>query len=84
MKKKREEEEERQVQKKVYEEFQANLKSNKELQTQTDYDLDMQDAVRKSIVQEVIDEAREAGNPLPPKVLKLLNHFKGKFEKKCP
>ena len=42
-----------------------------------DNEFDNAEAVGKALVQDVIDEARENGNPLPPSVLRLLNFFKG-------
>lgn len=39
---------------------------------------EQEENVRKALIQDVIDEAKEEGNPLPKSVVKLIDYFKGK------
>ena len=36
---------------------------------------------RKALIQDVVEEAMEEGNPIPKSVMKLIDHFKGSFAK---
>lgn len=48
-----------------------------ELQLEDERAFEVQEELRKSLMQEVVAEAEESGNPLPKSVLKLMNHYKG-------
>lgn len=41
--------------------------------------IEQEDNVRKALVQDVINEAQEKGNPLSPAILKFMQHFKREY-----
>ena len=57
---------------------QKNTSDMFEEQHQEDQARLREEAVRKSLVQDVINEAKDNGTSIPPAVLKLMNHYKGK------
>ena len=54
-------------------------KSNTEYMEQELDDWEKDEQKRKAMIQDVVDEAREEGNPLPKSIIKLIDHFKSKF-----
>ena len=52
---------------------------NLEDQLKEDAVIDREEAVMKALVQEVISEHEETGNPLPKSVLRLLHYFKSRY-----
>lgn len=73
----RERQENIEIQQKQREEVEASQNTNNQIQMQDEIELDREDAVRKALVQEVIDSAIDSGNPLPSSAIKLLNNFRG-------
>lgn len=59
--------------------FRLTQLSNNSYLDQELQEWEKEEAARKSLVQDVIDEAAEDGNPLPKSVLKLIDYFKGKL-----
>ena len=62
---------------KTNEEMIISQRTNEDIVNQEEADLDRDDAIRRSLVQEVIDSAAQSGNPLPASAVKLLNNFRG-------
>ena len=48
-------------------------------QLKEERELDKEDNERNALIQDVINESKEAGIEFPPSVRRLLNHVKGKF-----
>ena len=53
--------------------------SNQQYLDQELKDWEREESTRKSLIQDVINEAAEDGNPLSKPVMKLIDYFKGKF-----
>lgn len=43
-------------------------------------ELESEDLLRKQLIQDAINEANEKGTPLSPAILRLINHFKSKYQ----
>ena len=76
---KKEKEIRQQKEKDEEEEATAAQESNKEILRMEEESLASEEALRKSLIQDVIDEATESGSELSPAVKKLLHHFKCKY-----
>ena len=58
--------------------FRLTQQSNNEYLEQEYNDWEREEAIRKALIQDVIDKASEDGTPLSKPVLKLIDYFKGK------
>lgn len=56
-----------------------NDKAIRDEQVLYEHELETDETVRRAMVQDVIDEAKDNGIPLPPAVIKLINHHKSKI-----
>lgn len=77
-------------------ELQLCFATNKEIQLIDEMAVERDDAIRSALVEEVIKETNDSGTPLPPSVIRLLEHLKGMeqnnqtnfsfsyLHKKCP
>lgn len=61
-----------------YEFFRLTQQSNNEYLDHEYKEWEKEEVARKSLIQDVIDEAVEDGNPLSKPVMKLIDYFKGK------
>lgn len=58
-------------------ELKDSLESNRQMQEFDDFEVEREDAIRSSLIEELIEESEQSSSPLPSSVIKLLHHLKG-------